>query len=105
VSVPTLNSRIAYTQVKDAQLGPLGANYCKLGDGDVPVKKFLIRLMGIGYSGYVTMEWEKAWLPGLAEPEEILPDAITKLREWTKPLEISDWEAAAGVGAAKAKAH
>jgi sugar phosphate isomerase/epimerase len=81
-SVPVLNSKIAYTQVKDAKLGPLGATYCKLGEGDVPVEKFITRLMGVGYTGYVTVEWEKAWLPGLAEPEEILPDAIQKLRKW-----------------------
>jgi len=77
-----LNTKIAYTQVKDAKLGALGATYCKLGEGDVPVEKFITRLMGIGYNGYVTVEWEKAWLPGLAEPEEVLPDAITKLRKW-----------------------
>ena len=85
ISVPTLNSRIQYTQVKDAKLGPLGAIYCKLGEGDVKVKNFLIRLMGIGYTGYVTLEWEKAWLPNIAEPEEILPDSIAKLKAWTKP--------------------
>src|SRR5215213_9869551 len=82
-SVPVLNSKIAYTQVKDATLGQLGATYCKLGEGDVPVEKFITRLMGVGYNGYVTVEWEKAWLPGLAEPEEILPDAIQKLRKWS----------------------
>jgi sugar phosphate isomerase/epimerase len=82
VSVPTLNSRIAYTHVKDAKLGPLGATYCKLGDGDVAVEKFVSRLRGIGYQGYVTVEWEKAWLPNLAEPEEILPDAVQKLKKW-----------------------
>jgi sugar phosphate isomerase/epimerase len=90
VSVPTLNSRIQYTQVKDARIGPLGATYCKLGEGDVQVQKFLTRLRGIGYDGWVTLEWEKAWLPGIAEPEEILPDSITKLREWTKPFEEED---------------
>jgi sugar phosphate isomerase/epimerase len=82
VSVPTLNSRIAYTHVKDAKLGPLGATYCKLGEGDVAVQKFISRLRGIGYNGYVTVEWEKAWLPNLAEPEEVLPDAVQKLRKW-----------------------
>ena len=81
-SVPVLNSKIAYTHVKDAKFGALGATYCKLGEGDVPVEKFITRLMGVGYNGYVTMEWEKAWLPGLAEPEEVLPDAIEKLRKW-----------------------
>jgi sugar phosphate isomerase/epimerase len=82
LSVPVLNTKIQYTQVKDAKLGSLGATYCKLGEGDVPVRKFVNRLAGIGYHGYVTVEWEKAWLPGLAEPEEILPDAIKKLKEW-----------------------
>jgi sugar phosphate isomerase/epimerase len=81
-SVPVLNSKIAYTQVKDATLGPLGATYCKLGEGAVPVEKFITRLKGIGYTGYVTVEWEKAWLPNIAEPEEILPDAVQKLRKW-----------------------
>jgi sugar phosphate isomerase/epimerase len=85
ISVPTLNSRIQYVQVKDAKLGPLGASFCKLGEGDIPVQKLLIRLRGIGYKGWVSLEWEKAWLPGLAEPEEILPDSIKKLREWTTP--------------------
>ena len=95
VSVPTLNSKIVYTQVKDAKFGPLGATYTKVGEGDVQIRNFLRRLRGIGYEGYVTLEWEKAWLPNLAEPEEILPDAITKLKDWATVLEISDWEAAA----------
>jgi len=96
---PSLNSKIQYTQVKDAKLGALGASYCKLGEGDVQVQKFLIRLKGIGYNGYVSLEWEKAWLPNLAEPEEILPQAIEKLRGWAKVLDVSDWE---GDAAAKA---
>jgi sugar phosphate isomerase/epimerase len=82
ISVPTLNSRIQFAQVKDAKFGPLGASYCQLGEGDVPVESFITRLRGIGYSGWVSVEWEKAWLPNLAEPEEILPDAIKKLRQW-----------------------
>jgi len=46
--------------------------------------EFITRLRGIGYTGYVTLEWEKAWLPALAEPEEILPDSITKLKSWLR---------------------
>jgi len=82
VSVPTLNNRIAYTQIKDAKFGQLGASYCKLGQGDVKGDQFITRLRGIGYEGYVTVEWEKAWLPGLAEPVEILPDALKQLKAW-----------------------
>jgi sugar phosphate isomerase/epimerase len=82
ISVPTLNSRIQYVQVKDAQLGPMGATLCPMGEGDVKVKRFLHLLRGIGYDGWVTFEWEKAWLPNIAGPEEALPAAIAKLKEW-----------------------
>ncbi len=82
VSVPTLNSRIQYVQVKDATFGSLGSSFCKIGEGDVPIERFITRLRGIGYAGWVTMEWEKTWLPNLAEPEEILPDAVKRLKEW-----------------------
>ena len=103
-SVPTLNSKIVYTQVKDAKLGALGATYVKIGEGDCKVRDFLRRLRGVGYEGYVTVEWEKAWLPNLAEPEEILPHAIGKLREWAQQLEISDWENDAAAKAPPKKA-
>lgn len=104
-SVPVLNTKIAYTQVKDAKFGPLGATYCKLGEGDVPVEKFITRLLGIGYTGYVTVEWEKAWLPNIAEPEEILPDASQKLKKWAatnadEAGEEGDAEPAAAASAA-----
>ncbi len=107
ISVPTLNSKIQYTQVKDAKLGQLGASYTKLGDGDVQVETFVRRLRGIGYKGWVTLEWEKAWLPNIAEPEEVLPHAITKLLEWSRSGEevdatASDSEPAAAAGAAVA---
>lgn len=82
VSVPTLNSRIAFAQIKDAKFGQLGASYCKLGAGDVAGEKFITRLRGVGFDGFVSVEWEKAWLPNLAEPEEILPDAIKTLKAW-----------------------
>jgi len=107
VSVSVLNNRIQYAHVKDAKFGPLGATYCKLGEGDVAVENFVTRLRGIGYGGYVTVEWEKAWLPALAEPEEVLPDAIAKLRKWAGenadiPGKEGDSEPAAGHGKAAA---
>ena len=89
ISVPVLNHRIQYVQVKDATLGPLGAIYTKLGEGNVRVDDFMRRLMGIGYDGWVCFEWEKAWLPNIAgEPDDMLPHALGKLREWTAPQEV-----------------
>jgi sugar phosphate isomerase/epimerase len=102
VSVPVLNSKIQYVQVQDATIGALGATYCKLGEGEVPVEKFIRRLLGIGYDGWITFEWEKAWLPNIAEPEEVLPDAAKKLENWINPPEEEDPKAKKKAAAAKA---
>jgi sugar phosphate isomerase/epimerase len=104
VSVPVLNSRIQYVQVKDATLSPLGATYVKLGEGNARVQDLLKRLQGIGYDGWICFEWEKAWLPSIqGEPEEMLPDAAKKLREWTEP-QVEEEEKKKPEAAAKAKA-
>lgn len=82
VSVPTLNSKIACARARDARLTPGGAAYCALGAGDVDVRDLLTRLRGIGYGGYVSVGWERAW--GV-DPEAALPDALAKLRRWGSP--------------------
>jgi sugar phosphate isomerase/epimerase len=101
-SVPVLNSRIHYVQVRDAKLTPQGLAHCRLGEGDVPVRLLLTRLRGIGYRGYVTLEWEKASLFGLPEPEELLPESLARLCDWVKPpvTEAKPKKAEAGAKAA-----
>ncbi len=83
LSVTTLNSRIRYAKVKDTVIGE-GTGYCALGEGSVEVERFVELLRGIGYSGWVCFEWDKLWLPSLAEPQEALPRARERLSEWMR---------------------
>jgi sugar phosphate isomerase/epimerase len=53
-----------------------------LGEGDVPLKKMLDMLVAGGYAGYAILEWEKRWIPELAEPEVVFPQYVHKMREW-----------------------
>jgi hypothetical protein len=39
-------------------------------------------LIAGGYGGYAILEWEKRWIPTLAEPEIAFPQYVTKMREW-----------------------
>lgn len=78
VSVSTLNSRIRLAKVKDTRLGE-GGGFCQLGEGDVGVETFLKRLRGVGYDGWVSVEWDRAWLPKLAPAQEFLPAALEQL--------------------------
>ena len=71
------------THVKDSMpTADGGHEYVLLGDGDVPLKAMLDLLVTGGYRGYAILEWEKRWIPDLAEPEVAFPQYVLKMREW-----------------------
>jgi len=86
VSVPTLNSRIRLAKVKDTRVGE-GSGFVPLGEGTVGIEAFVNRLLGVGYEGYISVEWDRLWLPSLAPAEAYLPDAHARLKGWLDGVE------------------
>ncbi len=81
--VDALHGRIAHVHVKDARRDPTdstGWQLVPMGEGEVPIREQLQVLTQQGYTGYVSVEWEKHWHPELAEPEIALPQHIAWLK-------------------------
>ena len=81
--IEALGPRIAHVHVKDARrTRGDGSDWqlVLLGEGEVPVREQLQALERHGYTGYVSVEWEKKWHPEIAEPEIALPQHIQWLR-------------------------
>lgn len=74
VTVRELGKYICHTHLKDARLVNGQDSYVLTGRGDVPVKRQVELLTGIGYAGYFSFEWEKAWHPEIEEPEIAIAD-------------------------------
>jgi len=73
----------AAIHVKDSLSTPDGGHaYVPVGQGDVPLKEMLDLLVQGGYDGFATLEWEKRWIPDLAEPEEVFPAYVRQMRAW-----------------------
>ncbi len=83
--IAALGKRIAHVHVKDAFRLPNSTSWqlVLLGEGEVPVQEQLQLLQQRGYSGYISVEWEKRWHLELSEPEVALPEHIA----WLKRLE------------------
>ncbi|HEY3416128.1 MAG TPA: sugar phosphate isomerase/epimerase family protein [Armatimonadota bacterium] len=79
-----LDGHVRHTHVKDSVLHPdtEGYTYVLLGDGDIPYREALGGLKGLGYDGYLSLEWEKRWIPALAEPEVVIPHYAATMRGW-----------------------
>jgi sugar phosphate isomerase/epimerase len=82
--VQTLSGRIAHVHVKDCRRDSADDDWklTLLGDGEVPVRSCVDALRTAGYTGWLSVEWEKRWHPELAEPEIALPQFADVLRSW-----------------------
>lgn len=49
------------------------------GHGSVPFATAVDALSQLGYSGYISFEWEKYWQPEIEEPEIALPDFMNAM--------------------------
>ena len=56
---------------------------CPIGQGVMDCRATVDALTGSGYRGWVVVEWDRLWIPGLDAPEEVLPRAARHLYEWT----------------------
>lgn len=73
-TVGELGPWIKHTHLKDSILVNGERHYVLTGKGNVPIKRQMQALAGIGYKGYYCFEWEKLWHPDIAEPEVALAD-------------------------------
>lgn len=71
---PTLR----HVHVKDG----LSGTYTLLGDGDIPVFPMLDLILDGGYTGAISLEWEKRWKPDIADPKSAFPQYARALRAY-----------------------
>ena len=74
-----LGPYVEQAHVKDSK--PDGT-YCLLGEGDIPILPMLRLLKNGGYNGWINLEWEKRWIPALADPAVAFPQYAARLREY-----------------------
>jgi sugar phosphate isomerase/epimerase len=77
-----LGHQLAYVQIKDGVHRDGQWRLTRLGEGEVPLAHTLQELVGLGYGGGLSVEWERAWHPELDPPEVALPAALRAARRW-----------------------
>ncbi len=82
-----LRPYVKQTHVKDSKPG---GTYCLLGEGDIPILEMLRLLKSGGYDGWINLEWEKRWIPELADPEIAFPQYAARLRDICDELSLAE---------------
>lgn len=73
-----LRPTLAHVHIKDGKEGA----YTLLGEGDVPLFPMLDLLLDSGYTGPISLEWEKRWHPEIPDPEIAFPQYAKALRTY-----------------------
>jgi fatty-acyl-CoA synthase len=81
-ALAAFGARVVNIHIKDARRVDANWQLVLMGQGAVPVDRGLDLARARGYSGYVTVEWEKKWHPELAEPEIAYPQHMAYLRRY-----------------------
>jgi sugar phosphate isomerase/epimerase len=76
-----IRGRIRYVQVKDARWSDGAWQLTPIGEGDVPLAGALRALAQDGPLPPLSVEWERAWHPGLDPADVALPRALTAVRD------------------------
>ena len=77
-----VRGRVVHTHLKDARRSGSGWELVMLGEGEVPVAEAIRLLVGAGYRGAFSLEWERAWHPELAPCEVALPAQLATMRRY-----------------------
>ncbi|MCX5659120.1 MAG: sugar phosphate isomerase/epimerase [Planctomycetota bacterium] len=101
-AMTVLNSRLRLVKAADATMP--GGPAVMVGDGAAGAQDCVKRLLGIGFDGWISMEWDRLADPRLAPAETALPEAAKRLRGWLDEVAKAG-EAAAPKAKAVAKAR
>lgn len=87
-SMRYLGNHVRHTHVKDSvvNMESEGYTYVLTGKGDIPILEAMRALKQAGYDGYLSLEWEKRWIPELPGPEVALPQYAEQMRAWLKEI-------------------
>lgn len=81
-TVGNLGSYIKYVHTKDSVMAQGKCSYRMMGEGDMPLIEMLDALKVIGYTGYVSLEWVKRWMPDLSDAGVVFPQFAGYMQDY-----------------------
>ena len=83
-TVANLGELIKYVHIKDNVMENGKVVYKMMGEGDLPIQKMIEALQSIQYTGYVSLEWVKLWMPNLLDAGVVFPQYAEFMRPFRR---------------------
>ena len=70
---PYIVDKIVHVHIKDFVMREGRRVFVRPGKGIVPICRVVKDLKSAGFQGYISIEWEKMWIPDLEDPDIVIP--------------------------------
>ncbi|MBC3516284.1 AMP-binding protein [Neobittarella massiliensis] len=85
-TIQNLGAYVRHVHVKDSTVGEDGRPvYCLIGEGSLPMDQLMRALGSINYDGFISLEWDPQWMPGLQDMEVIFTHFVTYMEQFGSP--------------------
>ncbi len=84
-TVKNLGAYICHIHLKDSVETENGFEYALPGEGTLPMTEIMQALRSINYDGFISLEWDPAWIEAFASPDIIFPYFAAAMRRFRLP--------------------
>lgn len=78
-TIKNLGAYVCHVHLKDSDSGD---DYNLIGEGSLPVAEMINALYSINYGGFISLEWEPAWMEDLQDHDIIFPHFVNYMKRF-----------------------
>ncbi len=84
-TITNLGAYIQHVRIKDAHKTDNGAEYCLIGEGELPIDEMMAALRSVNYDGFISLEWHPDWCKELDDMEIIFAQFVSYMNQYSDP--------------------
>ncbi len=82
LTVKNLGAYIRHVHIKDAVRTDSGAEFCLIGEGEMPIEEMMLGLRSVNYDGFISLEWHPEWCKELDDMEIIFAQFVNFMKQF-----------------------
>jgi len=84
-TIQNLGAYVRHVHLRDSEVVDGKIEYRLITEGSLPVDEMMLALRSVNYDGYISLEWDPAWMPDLTDMEIIFSHFVNTMSRYADP--------------------
>ncbi len=81
-TIENLGAYVRHVHLKDSAETEDGIEYRLIGEGTLPIDEMMMALRSVNYDGFISLEWDPAWMPDIDDMEIIFTHFVSSMSRY-----------------------